>query len=117
MQPVLVGLHYGQNEKAPAKYDANLRLETDASGEAQFHLPEPAPAQLVAQVQLTSEHWHCFCMALITTKDLIQTGIVQPPGRESTASATNAKAEPGVIVFLARPFTFLEKLFYLLTKD
>jgi hypothetical protein len=118
MQPVLVGLHYGQGEKAPAKYDANLRLETDANGEAQFRLPEPASANLVAQVRLTSEHWHCFCMAPIATKDLIQMGIVvQPSGRESTTSATNAKAEPGVILFLARPFTFLERLFYPLVKD
>jgi hypothetical protein len=118
MQPVLVGLHYSQGEKAPTKYDANLRLETDANGEAQFRLPEPPPANLVAQVRLTSEHWHCFCMVPITTKDLIQMGIVvQPSGRESTTSATNAKAEPGVILFLARPFSFLERLFYPLVKD
>jgi len=117
MQPVSVGLHYGQGEKAPAKYDANLRLETDADGEAQFRLPEPAPAHLVAQVRLTSEHWHCFCMALVATQDLIQIGIVQTPGGESAASATNAKAEPRLILFLARRFTFLEKLFYPLVKD
>ncbi len=117
MQPVSVALHYGQGEKAPAKYDANLRLETDANGETQFRLPEPSPAHLVAQVRLTSEHWHCFCMALVTTKDLIQMGIVQPPGPESTTSSTNAKAEPGVIVFLARPFTFLERLFYPFLKQ
>jgi hypothetical protein len=116
MQPVSVGLHYGQGEKAPEKYDANLNLETDANGEAQFRLPEPAPSQLVAQVRLTSEHWHCFCIAFIATKDLIQMGIVQTPRGESTTSATNAKAEPGVILFLARPFTFLEKLFYPLVK-
>jgi hypothetical protein len=118
MQPVWVGLHYGQGEKAPAKYDDNLRLETDANGEAQFRLPESPPANLVTQVRLTSEHWHCFCMAIVATRDLIQMGIVvQPSGHESTTSATNAKAEPGVILFLSRPFTFLERLFFPFVKD
>jgi hypothetical protein len=116
MQPVSVALCYGQGEKAPAKYDANLHLETDANGEAQFHLPEPAPAHLVALVRLTSEHWHCFCMAIVATRDLVQIGVVQTPDAESTTSATNAKAEPGVILFLARPFTFLERLFYPFVK-
>jgi len=116
-QPVSVTLFYDKGEKTPAKYDANLRLETDVNGEAQFRLPEPVPVHLATQVRLTSEHWHCGCMALIATRDLIQIGIVQTPGPESTTSATNAKAEPGVILFLARPFTFLERLFYPFVKD
>ena len=115
-QSVSVGLAYAKSEKAPAMYDANLRLETDANGEAQIRLPEPFPAHLVAQVRLTSEHWHCGCVALVATQDLIQKGIVQASGPESTGSATNAKAEPGVILFLARPFTFLERLLYPLVK-
>lgn len=36
MQHVLVGLHYGQGERAPVKYAANLRLETDANGRHSF---------------------------------------------------------------------------------
>ncbi len=115
-QNVSVGPAYAKIEKAPAMYDANLRLETDANGEAQIRLPEPSPAHLVAQVYLTSEHWHCGCLALVATQDLIQKGIVQVSGPESTVSAANAKAEPGVILFLVRPFTFLERLLYPLMK-
>jgi hypothetical protein len=58
-QNVSVSLLYGKDEMTPAKYDANLGVETDANGEARFLLPEPVPGYLAAQVCLTSEHWHC----------------------------------------------------------
>jgi hypothetical protein len=116
-QNVSVALLYEKGEKTPAKYDANLSLETDGNGEVQFRLPEPSPVHLAAQVRLTSEHWRCRCMALVATQEVVQKGIVQTPGPESTTSATNAKAGPGVILFTARPFTFLERLFYPFLKD
>jgi hypothetical protein len=112
-QSVSVNLLYDKGQKAPAKNEANLLLETDANGEAQFSLPEPAPAHLGAQVRLTSEHWHCGCMALAATEDVIQKGML---GSESTASSKSARLEPGVILFFARPFTFLERLLYPLMK-
>ncbi len=116
-QNVSVDLLYDKDEKAPAKYEAHLRSETDANGEARFLLPEPVPLYLAAQVRLTSEHWHCGCMALAATQDVIQKGIVQTIGPESTGSSTNAKPEPGIILFFARPFTFLERLLYPLLKQ
>jgi len=116
-QNVSVALLYGKDEKAPAKYDANLNFETDANGEAQFHLPEPAPVHFSAHVRLTSEHWHSGCVALVTTQDVLQKGSVQALGSELTRSTTNAKPEPGVILFLARPFTFIERLLYPLIKQ
>ena len=115
-QSVSINLLYDKGEKAPARYEANLRLETDANGEARFLLPEPVPVHLAAQVRLTSEHWHCGCLALAATQDVIQKGIVQTLGPESSGSATNEKAEPGVILFFARPLTFLERLLYPLLK-
>ena len=112
-QSVSVNLLYDKGEKPPAKYEANLLLETDADGKAQFRLPEPVPAHLGVQVRLTSEHWHCGCMALATTQDVIQKGMSDS---ESTTSIKNARAEPGIILFLARPFTLLERLLYPLMK-
>jgi len=109
-QSVSVVLVYGKDEKIPAKYDANLHLETDISGEAQFRLREPAPVRLLTQVRLSSEYWHCGCLALVSTEDLLQKGIVQVPSPESTTSSTTPKAEPGVILFLVRPFTFFESV-------
>jgi hypothetical protein len=116
-QSVSVVLVYGKDEKTPAKYDANLHIETDITGEAQFRLREPAPVHLLTQVRLTSEYWHCGCLALVSTEDLLQKGIVQAPSPESKTSSTSAKAEPGVILFLVRPFTFFERLLYPLLKD
>ena len=112
-QSVSINLLYERGEKPPAKYEGNLVLETDAKGEAQFGLPEPAPAHIWVQVRLTSEHWHCGCMALATTQDVIQKGMSDS---ESTTSIKNARAEPRIILFLARPFTLLERLLYPLMK-
>jgi hypothetical protein len=116
-QHVSIALSYEKGQKAPAKYDANLRLETDVDGEAVLHLPEPAPAHLLVSVRLTSEYWHCSCLAIGDTPDLVQKGLVQSAGREPAGPATNAKPEPGVVLFLARPFTFLERLLYPLMKE
>ncbi len=112
-QSVSVNLLYDKGQKAPAKYETFLSLETDAKGEAQFGLPEPAPAYIWVQVRLTSEYWHCGCMALATTQDVIQKGMSDS---ESTTSIKNARAEPRIILFLARPFTLLERLLYPLMK-
>lgn len=114
---VSVALGYAKGQQPPAKFDANLRLETDLKGEAVFRLPEPAPAHLFVNVRLTSEYWHCGCLAIADTPDLVQKGLVQPAGHEPKGSATNAKPEPGVVLFLARPFSFLERLLYPLMKE
>ena len=115
-QQISISLLYEKGERVPANYDALLHVETDVNGEVQFRLPEPAPAHIAAQVHLTSEHWHCGCTALVATPDLTQKGVVvAEPGHGSTRSAS-AKAEPGEILFVARPFTFLERLLYPLVK-
>lgn len=51
-QRVSVTLFYDKGERRPAKYDATLGIETDASGEAHFKLPEPAPAHFAAVVHV-----------------------------------------------------------------
>ena len=90
-------------------------LETDANGDAHFILPKPAPAQLGVRVHLTSKYWHCACVALVTTEDVVKKGIVQP--YEPTASAIPLQVEPGEILFVVRPFTFLEHLLYPFVKE
>jgi len=98
-QQVSASLLYEKTEKAPAKYDALLLLETDTNGVAQFTLPDLAPAHLSAGAHLTSALWHCGCAAplLVDTKDLIQNGIVA--GREFSSRVTPVKAAPGEIYF------------------
>ena len=111
-QNVSVGLLYEASEKHPANYDAKVNLETDDSGEARFVLPEPAPVHFAVDVHLTSEHWHCRCLALVAARDVVQNGIVQTADAQAPTAATISKAEPGVMLFVVRPFTFLERLIY-----
>ena len=116
-QPISVGLIYHKDEKPPANYSARFQLETDANGEAEFQLPDPAPAHVAAQAHLTFEHWHCGCAALENTQDLIQKGFTAGLATGSTPTGASAKARPGEILFVARPFTFFERLLYPLTKE
>src|SRR5260370_41102353 len=113
-QHISISLLYEKGEKIETKQGALLELETDINGEAQFTLPEATPAHLSARARLTSEHWRCGCWALVATQDAVQKGIVE--GNELTTPAKPVKAEPGEILFIARPLTFLERLLYPLEK-
>jgi len=80
-QSVSVALHYGKGETPPAKYEADLNLETDANGAVQVDLPEPAPAHFFVRVRITSGgYWHSRCLVLAPTQDLPQKGLVRPAG-------------------------------------
>jgi hypothetical protein len=116
-QQITVSLLYDGSEKQPVKYDAVVRHDTDANGAAQFDLPEPPPAHLSVGARLTSDYWHCGCAApaIVVTKELMLKGIVE--GMELRSPTTLVKAEPGEILFVARPFTFFERLLYPLLKE
>lgn len=110
-QQILVNFLYGKGEERPTQYQPTLRLETNASGEAQFNLPELPPSHLSFVVHLASEHWHCACLELAETQNVIQDGIVVGGVRnELRIHGQILKAKPGEVLFVARPFTFLEKL-------
>ncbi len=118
-QPVSVSLLYDKGETSPAKYDANLTLQTDGRGEARFVLPEPPPAHLAVRVGIDQGRWHCGCNILAVTHDVIQNGIV-----DSAASADElkrapdlVKALPSEIRFVVRPRSFLERLLGPLLKQ
>ena len=111
-------LLYRKGEATPAKYDPTLNLETGEKAEAEFTLPEPSPAHLAAQVNLTSEYWHCGCRVLARTQDLRQKGIAgNVPEADSGHSTSLVKAEPNQILFFARPFSFSERLLYPFVKE
>jgi hypothetical protein len=111
-QPVWVSLLYEKGEATPAKYDANLTLQTDGSGEARFVLPEPPPAHLAVRVGIDQGQWHCGCNILGVIHDVIQNGIVDSAASadELKRSPDLAKAVPSEIRFVVRPRSFLERL-------
>jgi hypothetical protein len=110
-QAVSVSFLYDKTEKTPPNLDPILHLQTDVNGEASFSLPEPAPAHLGAVVHLTSENWRCGCMALTDTQEVIRNGITVPQTSQKAAAAPHpVQAQPGEIVFTARPLTFFERI-------
>jgi len=71
----------------PSQNLPSCHVKTDAQGKVEFELPPPAPLRFSVWVQLTSEHWRCECMALVTTKNLMDTGVDGPgPVHRSTGA-------------------------------
>jgi hypothetical protein len=101
----------------PAKVSPSLDFETDSNGEAQFDLPEPAPVHLNVRITLPSEHWHCACGFMGDTEMVVEKGVVQGTPDKTKTPVAAPKVEAGHIVFVARPFTFVERLLYPLVKE
>ena len=102
----------------PVTASSPLRLETDPNGEVRFGIPKPLPEHLNVRVALTSEYWHCGCWVMADTSKVVQEGITQPAlSKGAKANDVPAKAEPGEILIIARPFTFGERLLYPFVKQ
>jgi hypothetical protein len=115
-QQVSLSLLYQEGEPAPAKHVAALTGKTDTNGEARFDLPQPPPGHIAAEVPQVENHWHCACMLLLATQDVIEKGILElQPGDKSRTSGLAAR--PGIILLAARPLTFIERLLYPLEKE
>jgi hypothetical protein len=113
-QAVFVQFFY----EKPARISPPLHIETDADGEAQFSISKPPPENIDVRLALTSEHWHCACRVMADTEKVLREGILQV-ARSNVPNAPIAPAnkEPGQIVFIAAPFTFIEKLMHPLPKQ
>lgn len=115
-QQVTISLLYEKGERAQAKYDAVLSLATDVNGEAQFRLPEPAPAHFSAFVRIDLTRWRCPCFVLASTGNVMQKGIVESAADRRRPRAP-VKAVPGDILFIAHPLSFFERLLGYLEQD
>jgi len=119
-QEVSVSLYYDKGEPTPAKYDAHLTLQTDEKGEVRFLLPEPAPRDLDVRVAIDWGRWHCGCSLRLSTKDVLQKGIVDSAAESPSdlkRSPALLKSTPGEIRFVVLPLSFFERLLYPLLKQ
>jgi hypothetical protein len=118
-QEVSVSLYYEKGEPTPAKYDADLNLQTDEKGEVRFFLPEPAPRDLDVRVAIDWSRWQCGCNLRLSTEAVIQKGIVDPAASANDWKRRPAllKPVPGEIRFVVRPLSFFERLLYPLLKQ
>ena len=115
-QHVSILIIYDRDETTPTKYDKVVKLETDIEGMAQIRLPEPLPGTLQFGLRMTLQHWHYVSGSMVSTKKLTQQGIELIP-TEKRKSDCRIKAKAGEIVFLVRPFSFFERLFYPVMKE
>jgi hypothetical protein len=109
-QRISLSLFYEKEELRPEKYDRTIRMETRINGEAQIRLPEPPPKHLYLFLKMSSKYWHYVFDIDICTQELIQHGKVGPLPDTKTASVP-VEAAPGEVIFIARPYTFIERLF------
>jgi hypothetical protein len=115
---ITIALLYEKGDTLPAQYDAQLTLTTDAEGQVEFTLPNPAPGHLSAHITLP-QTWTCQCMVLAKTQEIVDQGITAVNGSNGGAKSTLPfpKASPKEILFLAHPASFWERLLYPLEKD
>lgn len=105
------------DKEIPANYDVSLKLETDKNGEVHFKFPQPPPVHFSAQVRVDL-HWHCGCLILASTEDLVREGINGPIAvSDEKKFAARYRAAPGEILVIARPLSFFERLLYPLMKE
>jgi hypothetical protein len=106
------------HKETPTKRSKGVDLVTDLNGEAHFDLPEPAPVHFSAVVHMDESRWHSGGILGATT-DLVQKGVVvgAVTKTDSKKSAELFKAVPGEILFVARPLSFFERLFYPIMKE
>lgn len=113
-QRVFVQLLY----EKPTKISPSMLIETNANGEAEFSIPEPLPEHLDVRLALTSSHWHCTCSLMTDTEKVFNTGVLKVlASKVPNASNAPVNVEPKQIVFVARPFTFFEKMLHPLVKQ
>jgi hypothetical protein len=93
---------------------AATNLETDANGETHFLIPSPAPEHVDVAVYLDAAHWSCDCYVSSGTRTLIEDGVVKALGNAKRANGF--AREPGHVIVVGRPLTFLERLFYPLLR-
>jgi hypothetical protein len=79
----------------------DLRLVTDAKGEAQFELPKPAPAYFYVHAKLSGPLWDCTCFVRVSSEDVMQKGflIVSPHDDKGARSKPSIQPKPGEILF------------------
>lgn len=81
-----------------------LRLVTDANGEAQFELPKPAPAYFYIRAVLSIPRWDCTCVLRVSTEEVMRKGLMtESPYAERTPAKEPMQPRPGEVLFGLRP--------------
>jgi hypothetical protein len=96
----------------------DLRLTTDANGEAQFELPKPAPDSFYVRAELSAPLWDCTCLVRVSTEEVMQKGFVTTPrGDKGSSINRSIQPKPGEILYRLRPTPGWVRIFWPLLLD
>ena len=94
-----------------------VELKTNDQGQAITTLPEPLPQEVFVRVEVPERKWICGCFGSGSVGRLLKEGFVSPrPGGTSRKAGGVTMARPGEMIFLMRPPTFWERVFYPILK-
>jgi len=95
----------------------DLKLMSDANGEAQFQLPKPAPVYFYVRAVLSGPRWDCTCLLRVATVEVMQKGfMVRSPWAEHTRTGTSIQPKPGEVLFALRAMPWWLQVLYPLAK-
>jgi hypothetical protein len=93
-----------------------LSLITDAKGEAQFELPNPAPAYFYVRAVLSEPHWDCTCVKRVSTEEVLQKGFVMVSPYAERWKPKPIQPKSGEVLFAVRPLPLWVRFFWPLVK-
>jgi hypothetical protein len=99
-------------------YAPDLRLETDANGETQLDLPNPAPIYFYIRPVLRPSVWDCTCSVQVNTQQVMQKGMtIRNAQDESTPGKFAVQPRVGEVVFRLKPTPWWVQVFWPLLVD
>ena len=113
-----VGSPDEEREKLLGKHlKPDLRLVTDAKGEARFDLPNPAPAYFYVRLELSASHWDCTCLVRVSTEEVTTTGLkVRSAYDQRRPGKRPIKPDQDEILFSLRPLPLWVRVLWPLVK-
>ena len=108
-----------ERQKLLSKHAApDLRLETDANGETQFDLPNPAPTHFYIRPVLSPSVWDCTCTVQVKTEEVMQKGItIRNVQDGSSPGKFTVQPRGGEVVFRLKPTPWWVQVFWPLLVD
>jgi len=96
----------------------DVRLLTDANGEAHFDLPNPAPDHFYVHAELEGPVWDCTCLVRVVTEEVLRKGLTISNSQEGLSPGKfSTQPEPGEIVLRLTPTPWWVRVFWPLLVD
>jgi len=96
----------------------DVRLVTDANGEAHFDLPDPAPDHFYIHAVLDGPVWDCTCLVRVVTEEVLRKGRTISNSQEGLSPGKFlTQTEPGQILFRLKPTPWWVRVFWPLLVD